>query len=83
MEGKIYREQQIRDIERITMADKFIIEILADGRIKSTTDPISPANHSSASAFFKLMEELTGTPTEKTRRSKTTIHHHEHKHEEA
>lgn len=65
------------------MADKIIVEILADGRLKTTTDPISPQNHSSATNFIKLMAELSGGPTEKTRRSKTTIHHHHQEEEKA
>lgn len=64
------------------MADKFIVEILPDGTLKSTTDPISPANHSSADKFFSFVAELTGAPVKKERRSKTHVHHHEHKHEE-
>lgn len=65
------------------MADKFTVEILPDGRIKSITDPISPANHSSANNFFKLLEQLTGSPAEKTRRSKTHVHVHKHEEEKA
>ncbi len=61
------------------------IEILPDGTIKSTTDPISPANHSNAEAFFKLLGELTGTVGKRTRRVHkhgTVKHSHgEHDHE--
>ena len=63
------------------MAEDIIeIEILDDGTIKSTTDPISPANHSSADKFFKLMAELAGGGTVRQRRSHKHAHVHEHTH---
>lgn len=69
------------------MADQFLVEILPDGTIKSTTDPISPANHASADGFFKLVSEMTGGEVLRKKRSKAHIHQHghshEHKHEEA
>lgn len=57
------------------------IEILPDGTIKSTTDPISPANHSSADKFFRLMAELAGGEQTRTRRSQRHVHTHEHTHD--
>ena len=59
-------------------------QILADGRIKSVTDPISGENHQSAEAFFKMLAGLLGGET--TRRARgdaehTHTHHHgEHTH---
>jgi hypothetical protein len=61
------------------MADDVInVTVLADGTIRSVTDPISPANHSSADKFFKLMAELAGGDVEKSRRSHKHTHVHEH-----
>jgi hypothetical protein len=57
------------------------IEILADGQIKSTFDPISPANHSVAEAFTRLLDELTGTKGKRTRRKDAKVHVHTHTHE--
>jgi catabolite regulation protein CreA len=66
------------------MAEDIIeIEILDDGTIKSTTNVVSPANHSSADRFFKLMAELAGGDVERQRRSHKHTHVHEHSHEEA
>lgn len=55
------------------------IEILKDGTIKSTTDPISPGNHQSATEFFRLMRELSGGIPDVQKRSVT--HQHVHVHE--
>lgn len=59
--------------------DNFECEILDDGQIRSTTDPISPANHSSSEQFFRFLAEITGGPVTKTKRnvSRTHVHHHE------
>lgn len=65
------------------MADDSIeITVLADGTIRSVTDPISAPNHATADKFFKLLEEMSGVKQERQRRSKQHVHHHEHKHEE-
>jgi len=59
--------------------DKLKIEILADGTIKSTSDEVSPENHSSAEAFLKFLASLTGGETSrKMRGDAPTHHHHEH-----
>lgn len=58
------------------MSDSIRIEILADGTIKSTTDPISAPNHQSAEAFMKDLQTLAGGQTTKTAR-----HDHAHTHE--
>lgn len=58
------------------------IEILPDGTIKTTTDPISNANHQSAEAFMRDIATLTGGPTSKTARHGHT-HQHQHEHEHA
>jgi hypothetical protein len=42
------------------MADIINIEILEDGTIKTTTDEVSQANHSSADKFFAVLRGLCG-----------------------
>ena len=56
-------------------------EILDDGTIKSTTDAISAANHSSAEAFFRHLAQLTGGEHKKSRRGMAHSHQHEREHE--
>lgn len=62
------------------MADTLTIEILADGTIKTTTDPISGANHQSAEAFLAGVTQLTGGAMSRQKRGNrhTHAHHHEH-----
>lgn len=62
-------------------ADTMILEILADGTIKTTTDPISPANHQSAEDFLKGITQLTGGDV--TRQKRHEHHHHTHTHAHA
>jgi hypothetical protein len=60
------------------MSDTMKIEILADGSIKTTTDPISAPNHSSAESFLKDVRTLAGgTVTRKARGKHQHVHHHE------
>ncbi len=61
--------------------DVIRIEILEDGLIKTTTDPISAANHAKADAFLKLMSTLAGGETTRERRRDALAHHHEHEHD--
>lgn len=67
--------------------DSFDVEILPDGTIRSETNPISPANHSGCEAFFRLLNDLTGTVAKRTKRTHkgltTTQHHHDHDTEKA
>lgn len=63
------------------MADTFTVEILPDGTVKTTTDPISPANHQSAEAFLAGVQHLTGGEVKRTRRGNTHSHTHHHHHE--
>ena len=60
--------------------DTLVIEILADGTIKVSTDSISPANHLSADQFLKFLSELAGGETTATKNRHTHTHHHEHEH---
>jgi len=66
------------------MSDTLQIEILADGTIKTTTDPISPANHQSAEAFLQGVTKLAGGTMSRTKRhghGHVHTHTHEHTHE--
>lgn len=66
--------------------DRFKIEVLADGTIKSTSDEVSPENHQAAEAFLKMLAGLTGgtssrrargdAPTRSTHSHGTTTHTH-------
>ena len=63
-------------------ADDIQIEILPDGTIKSSTDPIGGANHSSAEQFLRFMATLAGGDTTRTRKAgHTHTHHGAHSHD--
>lgn len=62
------------------MADIMTIEVLADGTIKTTTDPISPQNHQSAEDFLKGVSQLTGGEVTRTKRHAHHSHTHTHQH---
>jgi hypothetical protein len=64
------------------MSDTITIEVLADGTIKTTTDPVSPANHASAEAFLAGITKLAGGLMERKKRHGHT-HSHSHAHEHA
>ena len=65
------------------MSDKMQISILPDGTIKTETDPISAANHSSAEGFLALVGNLAGGPVSRKRKQGATQEHqHEHTHEQ-
>ena len=63
------------------------IEVLEDGTIKTTTDPISDANHQNAEDFLNFMARLAGGETTREHRHEgqehmhTHTHHHDHSHE--
>lgn len=64
--------------------DTIDIQILPDGTIKSDVNGhISPANHSLAEGFFKLLNELTGSKGQRTRKSQTHVHQHGGEHEQS
>jgi hypothetical protein len=52
--------------------DAILIEILEDGTIKITTDPISGPNHMSAEALLRLIAQEAGGTTTRARRVRTT-----------
>lgn len=60
--------------------DDIAIEILEDGTIKVTTNPVSGPNHASAEAFLREMSKLAGGETTRTRRSDAHTHQHGHIH---
>lgn len=62
------------------MADIMRVEILPDGTIKTTTDPISGANHQTAENFLKTVTTLTGGDVTRQKRGNTHHHHHGHTH---
>ncbi len=55
--------------------DKIEVEILPDGTIKVTTDPISQPNHVGADRLLALFGELAGGAVTITKRAK---HGHTH-----
>lgn len=61
--------------------DNIQIEILEDGTIKVTTDPISGANHANAEGFLNFMARMAGGETTREKRTdKPVTHTHEHGH---
>lgn len=58
--------------------DTIQIEILEDGTIKITTDPVSAANHQTAEQFLKDIATLAGGPSTRARRTDRAHHHHHH-----
>lgn len=67
------------------MADDILdVTILPDGTIKTESPgQISPANHSNADRFLKLISELTGSVPEKKKLKQGHTHTHgdQHQHE--
>lgn len=60
--------------------DKMTIEILPDGTIKSTTDPISGANHANAEGFLREMARLAGGTVKSVRRVGSDLRAALHRH---
>ena len=60
--------------------DKMKIQILADGTIRVTTDPISPANHMNAEQLLTNIARLAGGETTRERRPDAQQHTHTHEH---
>jgi hypothetical protein len=61
--------------------DKLEVEILADGTIKLTSDPVSAPNHASAAEFFKTVARLSGGEVKTSKRKDKVHHNHAHEHE--
>lgn len=62
------------------MADTIRIDILKDGTVKTTTDPISAENHQSAEAFLSLLASLLGGDVTVEHRVDAHTHQHHHDH---
>ena len=61
--------------------DRFTIEILEDGTIKTITDEVSAPNHDNAEQFLRAMAHLAGGETKRQRRNDVKPHRHdEHQH---
>ena len=61
--------------------DNIQIEILDDGTIKVTTDPVSGANHANAEGFLNFMARMAGgETTREARKDKPVSHTHDHAH---
>lgn len=58
--------------------DTIDIEILPDGRLKVTTDQISPANHVSADELLKGLDRLCGGGSVRQKRARAHAHQHAH-----
>lgn len=61
-------------------SDTIQIEVLEDGTIKVTTDPISGANHANAEQFLAFMSTLAGGETTRVKRGDAHSHSHGHGH---
>ena len=57
--------------------DEITVEILPDGRIKTTTGQVSSGNHRSADDFLKLVNELMGGPVEEEKIARGRVGAHE------
>ena len=64
--------------------DRIKGRLLDDGRVKTQTDKVSPANHSNADQLFRLLATLGGSiefePRAKTSRTHEHTHDDEHHH---
>jgi len=60
------------------MSDKLTVDILSDGTVKVTTDPVSPANHANAEALLRDIARGCGGETSRTRRPNAIGHVHSH-----
>jgi hypothetical protein len=60
--------------------DDIKIEILDNGDIKITTDPISGPNHMAAENLLKFLSQAAGGTTEQQRRGHGQAHSHGHIH---
>jgi hypothetical protein len=61
-------------------ADKMEVEILADGTLKISIDPVSTANHGNAETMLREMFKAMGGTVETKHRHGKKMHSHTHKH---
>jgi hypothetical protein len=60
--------------------DSLTLEILPDGTIKTTTDAVSAANHSTAEAFLRTVMQAAGGASTRTMRLSADLHAALHAH---
>ena len=60
------------------MSDKLVIEILADGTVKVTSDAVSAVTHANAEALLRDIARGCGGETTRVRRSGAHGHAHSH-----
>ncbi len=60
--------------------DQMTIEILPDGRVKITTDQVSPANHLNADEMLKFLARNLGGGVEVQKRKENHVHQKGHVH---
>ncbi len=56
--------------------DQILLEILADGTIKASTDKISDENHLSAEQFLSFIAQMLGGSVTKQKREQAQSHLH-------
>jgi hypothetical protein len=54
--------------------DTMVVEILEDGTIKVTTDPISAANHANAEQFLQFVARMAGGEATRVKRRDAHTH---------
>lgn len=62
------------------MADVIKVTILADGTIRSETDPVSVPNHQSAEEFLRSVNFLSGETGARVSKGEAHVHQHNHPH---
>lgn len=62
------------------MADTIKVTILADGTIRTETDPVSAPNHQSAEEFLRSVNFLSGGDGIRIPKSEGQMHQHSHSH---
>jgi hypothetical protein len=65
----------------VTRQDDLTVEFLPNGQIKVSTDAVSQANHALAENFLRVLSELAGGESVRTKRGTAHNHHHGHSHE--
>jgi len=59
-------------------ADKMIIEVLADGTLKVSVDPVSTANHGNAETLLREMFKAMGGEVVTKHKHGKRMHEHKH-----
>ena len=61
--------------------DEMTLEILEDGTIRISTNPISPDNHLQAEQLLAFIAKMSGGEVSRTKRTDVHMHVHTHEHE--